>query len=112
MDPSSKRLTRVNQSLLRWRREDRCGPRRLRRISLNHAAHVGRTGWHGGMGSGPGLTAAGASAPGCGTKPGAAFAAGCVRSASLKLSVANFPSLLIVTLVAPTRSDHSMLAML
>jgi hypothetical protein len=42
----------------------------------------------------------------------AVFGAACCRSAWLKVIVAKFPSLLIVTFVAPTRSDHSMLAML
>jgi hypothetical protein len=40
------------------------------------------------------------------------FGPRCDSSASLKVRVAKFPSLLIVTFVAPTRSDHSMLAML
>jgi hypothetical protein len=39
------------------------------------------------------------------------FGPRCDRSASLKVRVAKFPSLLIVTYVAPTRSDHSILAM-
>ncbi len=43
---------------------------------------------------------------------GGALVKGCDRSASLKEIVAKFPSLLIVTFVAPTRSDHSMLAIL
>jgi hypothetical protein len=34
-----------------------------------------------------------------------------LSSAWLKLSVANFPSLLIITFVWPARSDHSMLAL-
>ena len=51
-----------------------------------------------------------AAVGGAGT--GGAFGAGCDSSASLKVMPANFPSLLIVTFVAPTRSDHSMLAML
>jgi len=43
---------------------------------------------------------------------GGALVKGCDRSASLKEMVAKFPSLLIVTFVAPTRSDQSMLAIL
>ncbi len=42
----------------------------------------------------------------------AALGADCCKSAWLNVIVAKFPSLLIVTFVAPTRSDHSMLAIL
>ncbi len=42
----------------------------------------------------------------------AALGADCCKSAWLNVIVAKFPSLLIVTFVAPTRSDHSILAIL
>jgi len=42
----------------------------------------------------------------------AGLGADCCNSAWLNVTVAKLPSLLIVTLVAPTRSDHSILAML
>jgi len=42
----------------------------------------------------------------------AALGADCCNSAWLNVIVAKFPSLLIVTFVAPTRSDHSILAIL
>jgi hypothetical protein len=42
----------------------------------------------------------------------AALEGDCCNSAWLNVIVAKFPSLLIVTFVAPTRSDHSILAIL
>jgi len=44
--------------------------------------------------------------------PNAGLGADCCNSAWLNVTVAKLPSLLIVTLVAPTLSDHSILATL